>query len=173
MDDAKLKELKAEMERARDEPTLMDHLRGITLLLFIGLILYWVFWPLSEQSKDTEIAAKNVPPSKQAATSNAPLQTLDAKISKDAVSPMDRQNYPKFYDMLGKSRFDEANALTIWAARAAAESPDCGEVSYVGQSDITTKRQLVWFANCGSGARACQPENLPHRPRGQAGSNRG
>lgn len=66
---------------------------------------------------------------------------------------MDRQNFPRFYQTLGRARFEEANALAIWAARAAAASESCERVTYVGQSDATTRSRLVWYVDCANDER--------------------
>lgn len=153
MDDEKLRQLRADIDRAKNNPTMADHIGGYALLALTGFILYLIFWPSDEPSKNDKVG-QNVPvASKPHAEAPLSLVTLDAKIADDAVVPMDRQNFPKFYDMLGRSRFDEANRLSVWAARAAAKSSDCGEVLFVGQSDTTTKKQLVWYVNCGNGQR--------------------
>lgn len=92
-------------------------------------------------------------PFDQPSPKSSPAQSINSKIAPDAVSLMDRQNFPRFYQTLGRARFDEANALAIWAARAAAASESCERVSYVGQSDATTRSRLVWYVDCSNDER--------------------
>lgn len=144
MDESKLKKLKADPAKPEEKIPLGNHLIAGALVVFVGVIVLWNLFPPPSTPNIKSVSA---------AQGRASIAELDAAIAKGAVAPMDRHNFPKFYSALGKKRFDEANALAIWAARAAAESADCGEVSYVAQSDSTTKKKLVWFANCGSGER--------------------
>lgn len=81
------------------------------------------------------------------------LATLKAKLGPDAVMPMDEKNYPKKLALLGRKRFDEANALTEWAALAAAESDQCPKVDMIGISDSTTRDALKWYVDCSNKER--------------------
>jgi hypothetical protein len=123
---------------------------GFVLLLVIGLI---VGPKSSNRSNEGAAKAGTATPSPIASAANKALEAVNEKISPDAVAPMDRENFPRFYQTLGRARFDEANALAIWVARATAASESCERVSYVGQSDATTRSRLVWYVDCSNDER--------------------
>lgn len=81
------------------------------------------------------------------------LEQLRAKIGKDAILPMERGEYPKLYARLGKAQFSHANAMTEWAALAAAESEQCPEVDLVGVSERATREEIEWYVDCSNGER--------------------
>lgn len=124
-------------------------LGGFVLLLVVGGI------GTTTNSSKSSVADKASSPASSSTSvpSNEALEAVNEKIGADAVAPMDRENFPRFYQTLGRARFDEANALAIWAARAAAASESCERVSYVGQSDATTRSRLVWYVDCSNDER--------------------
>lgn len=99
-------------------------------------------------------AAQNVPGSNEPqGPAPVSLDKLEAKIGSDTVMPMTRTGYRKTYDKLGKSQFNNANALMHWAAIAAAESDVCQKVEVVGISDSATRKALRWYVDCSNGER--------------------
>lgn len=66
---------------------------------------------------------------------------------------MTRAEYGTTYSRLGSSQFDNANALMLWAAIAAAESDQCNRVEVVAVSDKATREELQWFVDCANKER--------------------
>lgn len=124
-------------------------LGGFVILLVVGGIGTTTN-PSKSTDADRSSSAASASPDDP---SNDALDAVNEKVGANAVAPMDRQNFPRFYRTLGRARFDEANALAIWAARAAAASESCERVSYVGQSDATTRSRLVWYVDCSNDER--------------------
>jgi hypothetical protein len=81
------------------------------------------------------------------------LAAIEKKVIDGAVMPMSRKAFPKMYALLGKTRFDEANELTRWAAVAAAKSAQCPQIDNVDVSGKATSARLVWFTDCSNKER--------------------
>lgn len=82
------------------------------------------------------------------ASEKATAETPQEKVGADAVMAMNRTDFGKTYERLGKRQFERANSLMEWAAIAAAESDQCDKVELVSISESATRSELQFFADC-------------------------
>lgn len=75
------------------------------------------------------------------------VAALDQHIRSDAWKPLTRQQNRALYRKLGKERFDDANALAMWAGRSALQDM-CHEVKSIKVGSDATREQLAWSIKC-------------------------